>query len=1085
MVRRSARSKAVSKTYKDLSDSESEHEASNAEESDFEQEQPVAKSRKRTQKTTRGPGNKRQKKQTTQSLEDLESELEENYLYSALSHANVEVSDIVLEWIESYEEDQENDTQEAITMLINLLLRCCGSVHLFQPHDLVNLESCAQTVAELTMAFSEQTAHRYPFKAVATFKSNVLEFFDKVIQTAHEKGLLYSKDAEDSDEEDEETSLASPLMQYILTWITSLTTSTIRSLRFTATETIFSIQAQLCRIIKNVDLNLEKHTKQLNKIKPTNKSRYTTVRSIVQNYEKQRDTIIEYFDDIGRIVVSIRYRDPDPQIRLSCLKYLSECMSIYPQHFCKDTYLKYFGWLLSDPIGSVRTENCRVLLKLYKHLTFSASTPILRLFTEKFKLQLIKMSKLDSDAQVRIYSLGICSELFRLGFLEDEDVTTIINTYKMDNLSKGNLSKLQHEYGKFIHELNEKRVNELQEKYNIFLETYKCDQFEDLQECLKIKSLIELTSSIEGNIADLYSSLCSISTGNWEFLVRYFLTDISSVKFVQVKEENNEDEENDEIEEFRQFIDLNDSNRVCLLKFIQGSLAHMLSSVKTPKDEEETSNLLVKLIDHLPKLYTKSMKSSNLFSVFLSIWTRLISETKDSINLFNLFGKLDRSDVYDNLTDSIMKFYKEADLVDEFEEYFHKLFETNALTSTSRAYVQNILSELVVEINDTVTQQEDDFTFGEDSMINDELSVQRSLIKKMSLISPALMKIKQLGNHINISNLERIGDLNEILIQKVLRKLDLAIIISEWKYNFIQKLPDFMQSVQKLFDLLLVVLSWKFEKLIELPIENQFHKDIEVEFDGFVDLVNQMIRLIFECKDHNLVDLKTLLATKYIDLMLYFRIFYVKFSQENQFENFQSFYDNNLQVLLIRQDIQYELLELFLIKEVRLAHELNVDLDRSDEEDVNYDDYIESQPQEAEVSIFDEEQETETRPSSAENSRVWKYEKELTVYTLKLISLVHVSVLQEDIYARIKLNANKFGSLFSMVITRATEQQEKNKQSLQERVPVIEEQEGNIEEPMEEPVVDVLEEPVVEPMVDVLEDEDRQILTEEANSIVV
>ena len=48
-----------------------------------------------------------------------------------------------------------------------------------------------------------------------------------------------------------------------------------------------------------------------------------------------------------------------------------------------------------------------------------------------------------------------------------------------------------------------------------------------------------------------------------------------------------------------------------------------------------------------------------------------------------------------------------------------------------------------------------------------------------------------------------------------------------------------------------------------------------------------------------------------------------------------------MQLLLIKRDMQFQLLELFLIKEVRLGHLLNVDLDRDDEEDVNYEDYTE------------------------------------------------------------------------------------------------------------------------------------------------
>ena len=70
-----------------------------------------------------------------------------------------------------------------------------------------------------------------------------------------------------------EESLASPLMSYILTWVTSLSSSPIRLLRYTSTEILFAIQLQLCKIIASVESSLERSQRQLSKIKnQTNQS---------------------------------------------------------------------------------------------------------------------------------------------------------------------------------------------------------------------------------------------------------------------------------------------------------------------------------------------------------------------------------------------------------------------------------------------------------------------------------------------------------------------------------------------------------------------------------------------------------------------------------------------------------------------------------------------------------------------------------------------------------------------------------------------------------------------------------------------
>lgn len=209
-----------------------------------------------------------------------------------------------------------------------------------------------------------------------------------------------------------------------------------------------------------------------------------------------------------------------------------------------------------------------------------------------------------------------------------------------------------------------------------------------------------------------------------------------------------------------------------------------------------------------------------------------------------------------------------------------------------------------------------------------------------------------------------------------------------------------------------------------------------MEFDGIVDLVNQTIRLIYECTNSvQFLDLKTLLISRYIDFMLSFKVFYVRFQADNSFDNFQEFFNSNMQLLLIKRDMQFQLLELFLIKEVRLGHLLNVDLDRDDEEDVNYEDYTEKIDESylQEKSMFDDDDQT-LQPSTEDCSttrnqeveakkkeKIWNLEKDLSVFTLKLISLVNVLLVQDELYNRIKLNKDKLGSVFAKIIQQQDE----------------------------------------------------------------
>ena len=1043
MVRRLSRRRNVHEvSYKDSSDSEDDVQILKEEEEEQEYivVEKVAKKRKASGKS-RQPSKKQKK--SKKSMKQLEDELEENYLYQALANTEVNIQDVALDWVEEFEEDLNHEKYDAITGLINLILRSCGSLNLFQPHDLSNLESSADTVGEIAIAFGDQSFHKFPFKALPVFKKNVLQLFQAIIELAHEKGLLYVYDGGDDNDENEndEESLTSPLMSYLLTWTTSLSTSAIRSLRYTATEIIFSIQSELCKTIKSIEGNLERSQRQLTKVKKSNTSRYETLTSTIASCQVQKNTVLEYFNDIVTIVADKRYRDVDPQIRSTTLKHLGEAIVSYPEFFCQGIYLRYFGWLLCDPIGQVRVENTRALIKLYRSFSVDNLPLGLRQFSEKYKLQLIKMSQIDNDTQVRMNTLGICCELLKLGFLDDDDTKLIIENYPF----KGS-AKIQVEAAKFVSILHEESSSNLNDKYKLLLDTYKPDQFQDdINICLNVKSLIQLLLPIADKpLESIFQNLSVHYEANWEFLLKYFLLDAFLIKFIKDGDETFSD--NEETDEFKLQIDLSDDERLVLLKFIFGYVKYLYSK----KFDDEVSTQLVKLVEYLPSILNVTTKSAKLFPVFLQIWTLLTVE-KDSA--YSFFEKLNKLEEYDNITSEVIKYFKEFDLSAGFDSFFSALFDSYGLTSAVKFQVQTILDELTQEVIRTVNEK-NDAIFDLDSN-DEELTEQIGLIKLINDIAPALRKLRELGDFVNIANLSDASELITVLVSKVLRKFDLALIRSQWKHNFLQQMPTFLKSMTSIYDLILVIVSWKFERLMEASKEDQNHIDINFEFDGIVELVNQTMRLVYQCSTTaEFVDLKTILILKYIDFILSFKVFYVKFEGDNEFDNFQLFFNSNMQLLVIKNDMQFQILQVFLVKEVKLAHVLQVDLDRADEEDVNFDDYIENDNNNrsiAESSMFDDEelQATSTSNGDDENSekeKIWSFEKDLSVYTLKLLSLVNLLLIQEDIYSRVKMNKEKLGNVFGKIL----EQQELQEKSIKEKNTRSNEQQSEINEPIED-----------------------------------
>lgn len=59
-----------------------------------------------------------------------------------------------------------------------------------------------------------------------------------------------------------------------------------------------------------------------------------------------------------------RYRDIDPDIRMSCIQSLGVWIQSYQSLFLQDLYLKYLGWTLNDKVSSLH-PTCLVISPIY------------------------------------------------------------------------------------------------------------------------------------------------------------------------------------------------------------------------------------------------------------------------------------------------------------------------------------------------------------------------------------------------------------------------------------------------------------------------------------------------------------------------------------------------------------------------------------------------------------------------------------------------------------------------------------------------------------------------------------------------
>lgn len=1029
-------------------------------------------SRKRKQKAA--TKSRKRTKPNPITIEQIE-DFEENELYKALSDPEVSVQTLGIEWIELFLEEEENNGIVSITNLINLLLRSCGCIHLFQPHDLANLDSAAETVGELVIAFKSQKSHEYPFisnnRDLKFFKSNVLEFFTTLTELSHDKGLLYIPRGSNEPGE----SLASPLITQIFTWLLTLTNCSIRPLRYISTTVLMSIQSKLCELISDISSGLERHQRQLSNSKSGKKRQLVKIQTItesIQDLNHQRETILEYFTDITESAFVHRYRDIDPLIRQDCISGLSDWMISFPDFFFQTTYLRYFGWLLSDPSSIVRGEVTKCLSKLYK--TSFPVTSVMSAgfndFTERFKTQIMNMAYKDNDSNVRLNSAVILEDLVKLGLLDyDEQLSVILNfmvLVKGDaEFGKVNNDKLRHVYSRFIHNVNSHRVNSVKADNDDYINVLKEKTTLDIDKCVQIKTLITVLQAAESksptnflkdmeteaenaDLVDKYLAsivfkslyLMSDYHETWEFLLKYMVFDIFSIELG--------DENDSMLDQFRNSLELSlADDKLYLMNFIHGALSAL--SIKKKYTDEEVDNpkaVVYKAIDYLDPLLNELLKYPATMLVFLRIWDLLISDYSKFNDVISVFQNCERLDLFNLINAKLLSKYSDDTLSDE--EYiarFDPLFAT-LLTNQS--------SSLVSDFKPRV----DDLLRDLHCKANNELNglPEQDLFDALPSVSNYAIKVNQIGNYTDIDKF--VDELNPKFL----------LLISSWGYEglmsppsqaFLETTERVIKSYRAIIDVQLTANAAKFEKLLGSEVV-QSNYDMVSLFGGSIllllvilDSVRSLDDIIDESNEKigsssigitvseakttidKLNDLRTLLLVKFIDLIVSFKLFFEKFKSENEFTRFDEFFGNSEIQRIIKyslpSSIQNKLLNMFLIKESKLSRKLRIELERNDEEGVNFDE-MEEDRTETEITfqnsdIEDEEEDEDSvkqkqvlkdlKRKQAAQKAIWSTEKDLCVYFVKLLTLVNLGMVDSFVEKRLKLNARKIGGLFGKIVT--------------------------------------------------------------------
>lgn len=245
-------------------------------------------------------------------------------------------------------------------------------------------------------------------KSTKSFRDLLVGFFRSLVTVLHETDVLY-KD--------------STLMENIARWVASMSSSTLRPFRHTATTVALAMEAALVEVARKLDDRITKMTQQVDTEKGRkgkNKERLAVIQKTLDEAEQNRQLCQEQVTDFFETVFVHRYRDIDAKIRTECVEALGTWIWFLPTFFEKPEYLRYLGWMLSDITSQTRQEVLKQLARILKR-----DAEKLGHFIDRFRPRLVEMATKDADVGVRVVAISVIQILKDTGMLEPDEIDSI------------------------------------------------------------------------------------------------------------------------------------------------------------------------------------------------------------------------------------------------------------------------------------------------------------------------------------------------------------------------------------------------------------------------------------------------------------------------------------------------------------------------------------------------------------------------------------------------------------------------------------------------------------------------------------
>lgn len=331
-------------------------------------------------------------------------------IYGDVFSRGLDPQGVASEWVSQYQQDSAG----ALRALVSFVLRASGCSLEITVHDVEDQDNVTGKVSDLQDEYQAQAVTDYPLisrgKRTPHFRAALEGFFHALMASAHSKSVLFDDPA---------------MCENVQLWITTMSSSSLRPFRHTATFIALTMVSALCEVSAEITGSLATTSRQLEaerKKSRRNKERIGALERRVNEGNGKYEVVESVIRDLFDTVFVHRYRDVDPKIRVECVQALGRWISTLPDLFFDEAYLRYLGWVLSDTYHATRSEVLKQLQILYKK---KENVGGLTTFTERFRSRIVEMATRDADTSVRVSAIELADVIRGVGLLEPADIDAI------------------------------------------------------------------------------------------------------------------------------------------------------------------------------------------------------------------------------------------------------------------------------------------------------------------------------------------------------------------------------------------------------------------------------------------------------------------------------------------------------------------------------------------------------------------------------------------------------------------------------------------------------------------------------------